>query len=65
MPRASVFSLITHRMLSLCLHLSSLNLFHLIYVVDVILFDLDYLSILYYSYVHIPHINYLILSLNW
>ena len=46
-PRALVSSLITHRVLSLCLHLSSLNLFHLISVVDVILFDLDCLSILF------------------
>ena len=45
-PRASVSSSITHRVLSLCLHLSSLNLYHLISVVDVILFDLDCLSIL-------------------
>ena len=46
-PKASVSSLITHRVLSLCLHLSSLNLCHLISTVDVILFGLDYLSILY------------------
>ena len=46
MPRVSVSSLITHHVLSLCLHLSSLNLCHLIYVVDVILFGLDCLSIL-------------------
>ena len=46
MSRASVSSSITHRMLSLCLHLSSLNLCHLIFAVDVILFGLDYLSIL-------------------
>ena len=46
MPRALVSSLITHRVLSLCLHLSSLNLFHLISAVVVILFDLDCLSIL-------------------
>ena len=52
-------------MLSLCLHLSSLNLCHLISVVDVILFGLDCLSILLYAYVHIPHINCLIISLNW
>ena len=45
--RASVSSLITHRVLSLCLHLSSLNLCHLISAVDVILFGLDCLSILY------------------
>ena len=46
MPRASVSSSITHRVLSLCLHLSSLNLCHLISTMDVILFGLDYLSIL-------------------
>ena len=41
MPTASVFSLITYRVLSLCLHLSSLNLCHLIFAVDVILFGID------------------------
>ena len=46
MPRVSVSSSITHRVLSLCLHLSSLNLCHLIFAVDVILFGLDFLSIL-------------------
>ena len=65
MPRASVSSSITHCVLSLYLHLSSLNLFHLISIVDVILFGLDCLSILCLAYVHIPHINCLILSLNW
>ena len=63
-PRASVSSSITHRVLSLCLHLSSLNLCHLISVVDVILFGLDYLSILSYAYVYISHINCLIINLN-
>ena len=47
MPKASISSSITHCVLSLCLHLSSLNLCHLIYAVDVILFGLDCLSILY------------------
>ena len=47
MSRASVSSLIIHHVLSLCLHLSSFNLFHLISTVDVILFDLDCLSILF------------------
>ena len=47
MPRASVSSSITHRVLSLCLHLSSLNLYPLISAVDVILCGLDCLSILY------------------
>ena len=60
MPRASVSFSITHRVLSLCLHLSSLNLCHLISAVDVILFGLDCLSILLYAYVHILHINCLI-----
>ena len=45
--KASVSSSITHRVLSLCLHLSSLNLFHLISAVDVILIGLDCLSILF------------------
>ena len=45
--KTSVSSSITHRMLSLCLHISSLNLCHLISAVDVILFGLDCLSILY------------------
>ena len=49
----------------MCLHLSFLNLYHLISTVNVILFGLDCLSILLYSYVHIPHINCLIISLNW
>ena len=45
--RVSVSSSITHRVLSFYLHLSSLNLFHLISTVVVILFGLDCLSILY------------------
>ena len=45
--KASVSSSITHRVFSLCLHLSSLNLCHLISIVDVILFGLDCFSILY------------------
>ena len=40
-PRASVSSSITHYVLSLCLHLSSLNLCHLISAVVVILLGLD------------------------
>ena len=44
--KASVSSSITHRVLSMCLHLSSLNLCHLISAVDVFLFGLDCLSIL-------------------
>ena len=46
MSRVSISSSITHRVLSLCLHLFFLNLCHLISVVNVILFDLDCLSIL-------------------
>ena len=65
MPRVSVSSSITHRVLSLCLHLSSLNLCHLIFAVDVILFGLDFLSILCKACIHIPQINCLTLSLNW
>ena len=57
MSRASVSFSITHRVLSLCLHLSSLNLCHLISTVDVILFGLDCLSILCLACVHISHIN--------
>ena len=41
MPRASVSSSITHRVLSLCLHLPSLNLCLLFFGVDVILIGLD------------------------
>ena len=40
MPRTLIFSSITHLVLSLCLHLSSLNLCHLISAVNVILFGL-------------------------
>ena len=65
MPRASVSSSITHCVLSLCLHLSSLNLCLFFFFVDVILFGLDCLSILCLAYVHVTHINCLILSLNW
>ena len=64
MPRSSVSSTITHRVLSLCLHLSSLNLCHLISAMDVILFGSDCLSIIYEAYVYILHINCLILNLN-
>ena len=65
MPKVSVSSSITNHVLSLCLHLSSLNLCHLISIVDVILFGLDCLSILCSAYIHILHINCLILSMNW
>ena len=40
-PRVSVSSLIKHRVLSLCSHLSSLILYLLFFVVDVILIALD------------------------
>ena len=53
MSRASVFSLITHHVLSLYLHLSSLNLCRFISTVNMILFGLRLLSILLYAYVHI------------
>ena len=43
-------------MLSLCLHLSSLNLCHLISAVVVILFGLDRFINLVLVYVHVPHI---------
>ena len=49
-------------MLSLCLHLSSLNLFHLISVVVVILFGLDYFINFVLAFVHILHIHCLIIS---
>ena len=64
MPRASVSSSITHRVLSVCLHLPSLDFCHLFSVVDVFIFGLDCLSILCLAYVHVPHINCLIISLN-
>ena len=46
-PRVSVSSSITHRVLSLCLHLSSLYLFLLFFIMDVILIGIDCLPILY------------------
>ena len=62
-PRASVSSSITYRVLSLCLHLSFLYLYHLITVV--IVYGLDCLSIRLLAYVHVLHIYCLTLSLNW
>ena len=50
--------------LSLCLHLSSLNLCHLISIVVVILFGLDYFINIGLAYFHILHIHCLIISLN-
>ena len=55
-PRALVSSSITHRMLSFCLHLSSLNLCLLFSTVDVILTGLDCLPILFITCVHFLHI---------
>ena len=55
MLKASVSSSITHRVLSLCLYLSSFNLCHLMSAVNVILFGLDCLSILFIACVHFPH----------
>ena len=51
-------------MLYLCLHLSSLNLYHLISAVVVILFGLDCFINSVLAYVHVPHIYCLIISLN-
>ena len=52
-------------MLSLCLHLSSLNLCYLISAVIVILFVLDCFINSVLAYFHILHIHCLIISLNW
>ena len=64
-PRALVSFSITHH----CVVLLFTSLFPylclLFSAVNVILFGLDCLSILLYAYVHIPHINCLIISLNW
>ena len=65
MSRVSVSSLITHCVLSLCLHLSSLNLCHLISTVDVILFGLDYVINSVIAYLHFLHVHCLLISLNW
>ena len=64
-PRASISSSITHRVLSLYLHLSSLYLCLLFSAVDVILFGLDCFINSVLAYVHVPHIYCLIISLNW
>ena len=63
-PRVSVSSSITHRVLSVYLHLPSPYLCHLFTAVDVFIFGLDCLSILCLAYVHVLHINCLIISLN-
>ena len=55
MLRVSVSSSITHRVLSLCLHLPSFNLCLLFSAVDVILIDLDCLPILFIAGVHFSH----------
>ena len=52
-------------MLSLCLHLSSLNLCHLISTVDVILSGLDYVINSALAYLHFPHVHCLLISLIW
>ena len=49
-------------MLSLCLHLSSLNLCHLIAAVFVIIFSLDCFINSFLVYFHIPHVHCLIIS---
>ena len=64
MPRASVFSSITHCYVALCLHLSSLNLCHLITAVVVINYGLDCFINSVLAYFHISHIHCLIISLN-
>ena len=55
MPRALVSYSITHRVLSMCLHLSSLYLCLLFSTVDVILIGLDCLLILFIHCIHFPH----------
>ena len=52
-------------MLSLYLHLSSLNLCHLIFAVVLILFGLDCFINSVLAYFHILHVHCLIISLNW
>ena len=52
-------------MLSLCLHLSSFNLCHLISVVVFDFIDVDCFINSVLAYFHIPHIHCLIISLNW
>ena len=64
MPRVSVSSSITHRVLSVYLHLPFLYLCLIFIAVVVFIFGLDCLSILCLAYVHISHINCLIISLN-
>ena len=63
--RALVSSSITHRVLSLGLHLPSLNLCLLFSAMDVILIGLDCLPILFITCVHFPHTSCLSYSLNW
>ena len=64
-PRASVSSSITHRVLSLCLHLSSLKYFPVNFCCGCDFNWFKFLSILYLAYIHILHINCLTLSLHW
>ena len=55
MPKVSVFSSITYRVLSLCLYLPSLYLCLLFSAVDVILIGLDCLLILFIACAHFSH----------
>ena len=51
-------------MLTLCLHFSSLYLCHLITAMVMIIYGLDCFINFVLAYVHVPHIDCLILSLN-
>lgn len=64
-PRTLVSSSITHRVLFVYLHRSSLYLYLIFTAVDMFIFGLDCLSILLLAYYHVPHINCLIYNLNW
>ena len=55
MPRASVFSLITHRCVVLVFAFLFPYLCLLFFTMDVILNGLDYLSILFIACVHFPY----------
>ena len=52
-------------MLSMCLHLSSLNLYLLITTVVMVNFGLDCFTNFVLAYIHIPHIYCLFISLCW
>ena len=64
-PRVSVSSSITLRCVVLVFASLFLNLYHLIFAVDVILFDLDYVINSVLAYLHFPHTHCLLISLNW